>query len=170
MGYTIKDSFYLFIGYILVFLGLFILLIGIGMQIDPRPGSSPNDGWIVITLTLLFITPGIILVYKGKMIKKDEDKIDKISGFINTYRRIKIDKLAENMNLKRDNILDLIARGQSLDIIKGYIDRTTDEFFTDEGTASDDIKRSCSSCGAPITGTFLKGETITCQSCGFKMQ
>jgi hypothetical protein len=168
MGYTIKDSFYLFFGYILFFFGLFVLTVGIGMIAAPRPGSTPSDGLTIIALSSLFIAPGILLIYKGKIIKKDEAKINKISGLIKTYRRIKIDKLSEYMNLQRADILDLLTRGQSLGIINGHIDRTTDEFFTDEGTAANDINRICSSCGAPVTETFLKGETIACPSCGLK--
>jgi hypothetical protein len=170
MGYTIKDSIQIFAGYILLFLGLFVMIVGAGMMIAPQPNSTPSDGLTVIAFSSIFIAPGILLIYKGKNIKKDEARIDKISGLINTYRRIKIDKLAENMELNRKDILDLLARGQSLGIINGHIDRTTDEFFTEEGSVSDEKKHTCSSCGAPITGTFLKGESVICTSCGFKIQ
>ena len=89
-----------------------------------------------------------------------------IAGIVNSHRRITLTDLAAKLMIPTDNMGNLLALAISQGLVKGNFDRTTDEFFTEDGKHEQHEIRFCSSCGSPFERIYLKGETIKCRSCG----
>ncbi|MFW9907183.1 MAG: PCI domain-containing protein [Candidatus Thorarchaeota archaeon] len=99
-----------------------------------------------------------------------------VLGALKSYPRVSMDELAEILEIPEDDVrratLQLIASGE----ISGTFSKDTDEFLSKQ--ASDvgrDLRDSsgmgiprCPNCGAPLSGTFIIGDTVECQSCGVR--
>ncbi|MCP4131693.1 MAG: hypothetical protein GY754_12005 [bacterium] len=170
-----KTSMKKIIGYILFFSGLFFFVPGLGMFLtstDPEELKTAKE--MLLYPPILMIIPGIILIILGRRLNKkekqidsnEEEQIDSLVAVVKAYRRIALSDLADKLKIQVPVAQDLLIEALRLKKIEGHFDRSNDEFFTDEGEAKKSDVSFCPSCGTPIDGVFLQGETVTCKTCG----
>lgn len=160
-----KDNILKFLGFTLLFMGIFILLVGIGMTFDPDPKDS-SVGPPIAIVSFVFSLPGFILIRLGKKAQVKEEKVKAVANIIKSYRRIKLESISEKLAIPVLEVEQHLSAALSARLIRGFIDRTTDEFVAEGAREKDIAVKYCSSCGAPLEKVYLEGETIKCKSCG----
>lgn len=165
---SIKDSIQKFAGYTLLSIGLFFLIVGCGMLLDPSVDDrkvSPS----IIVFSNIFTIPGIFLVYlqrKSKR-KKREYQLKSISGLVTSYRRISLSDIIYKTGFTEKEAEKLLLKAISMNLIKGNFDRTTGEFYTEEALEDINMIKFCPSCGGQFEKIYLTGDTIKCERCGY---
>jgi hypothetical protein len=165
MGIYIKDNMLKFFGILILIFGCFLLLLG-GMmwfEGDPRYWTA---GRAIVFFSLIFNVPGILLLINARRIHKVEVEVQRIAELIMVYRRISIDALSSKTGFTPAKIEGYIGEALAHKLISGKIDRTTNEFYTDDAVSADLDKTICPGCGKPFPDNFIKGDTIKCPSCG----
>ncbi len=165
MRFFIKDNILKFFGYCLLIFGIFILVVGIGMLFDPDQ-KDRDTGPSIAVFSFAFTVPGIILLRLGKKAQREEEQIKAVATMIRSYRRIKLQTIAEKLGVTVLEAEKFLSRALSAKLIKGFIDRTTDEFVTKDARVKEIEVKFCSNCGAPLEEVYLEGETVKCRSCG----
>ncbi len=154
-----------FFGYILLFFGIFLLVVGFGMLVD-REQKDRDKAPSIMIFSTAFIIPGSILVFFAKKNNKIEEQIQSLTALVKTYRRITIDELALKLGTTPPRAELLLTRAISMNLVDGNFDRTTSEFYTQASVDEKASMRFCPSCGASFDRIFLAGETIKCSKCG----
>ncbi len=162
----VKDSIQKFFGYTLLFAGLFILLVGFGMLLDPDEKDNKVAPSIIV-VSNIFTIPGAFLVYKGKKSKKWENRLKTLSSLVRSYRRISLSEIAEKTGMSVKEAEALLLKAISLELVNGNFDRTTGEFYIEDTLEEINRIKFCPSCGGQFEKIYLKGDTIKCERCGF---
>jgi hypothetical protein len=164
---NLKIKVQIFFGYALIFFGIFIFIVGIGMIIDP--GETRQKGLSIAVASLVFLIPGFILIMMGRKNRLEQDHLEYIISTVKSYRRIKLVDISQKLGISISQANMLLLKAVSGDMIKGYFDRSTDEFFTDEAQKQKLEYKFCPNCGSPLDKVYLSGETVKCNGCGFLM-
>jgi len=160
-----KDNIQRFFAYIFLLVGLVVLFIAIGMTMDSTDEKARESGPSIIVVSFIFTLPGVVLLGFSKKNKKQEEILISLAGLINSYKRISIDKISEKLELSYIDAEKLIAFAIEKRMIKGRIDRTTGEFYTDDSKRQEVKYRFCPNCGSPFDTVFMEGDTIKCSAC-----
>ncbi|MBU4071761.1 MAG: PCI domain-containing protein [Candidatus Thermoplasmatota archaeon] len=155
---------FFFLGIAGLFFGCFFLLIGFILLVV----GAGSGVWKLFLLVLapLALTPGIILMFLGLRKRKAAKNLENLAELLRAYRRIKISKVAQKLGVTEYEAEMKIAACLDAGLVKGHIDRTTDEFFTLESLGQVIPVGGCRNCGAPPDRLFLVGEQVKCGSCG----
>ncbi len=153
-------------GVALLIFGTAICILGLAMTaFDASPEDSRNGPQIAL-VSLAFILPGLFLMYLARRSRKRLEILLAIAGIVTSHRRITLADLAAKLMIPPTNAGNLLALAISQGLVRGNFDRTTDEFFTEDGKLEKSEIRFCSSCGSPFGRIYLAGETVKCRSCG----
>lgn len=166
MGISAKDNVQKFFGGFLIVLGLLLFFLGLGMFFSPSDAEDISAGRGIAIFSFAFIVPGALLLYFGIVNAKFEENVLSASSIAKSARRISLSDLALKMNCSIPDANKALSKAISLNLVIGNFDRTTDEFFTEEGELHKVELRFCPGCGAPLDRVYLKGETIKCNNCG----
>jgi uncharacterized membrane protein len=166
MSISIKDTVQKIIGYILAAPGLLLFFIGIAMVIDPNEGEGTGTGVAIAVVALAFFIPGLFFIWNGRKLSEEEEFVESISAIVMSTRRITLVDIADKLDTSVPKARKALLKAINLKLISGNFDRTTGEFFTEEGKNTQLVFKFCPNCGAPFNKTFLEGETIKCESCG----
>lgn len=160
-----KDSVYMTFGI------LFLILFGIGIASGisylygfpyPDPTFLPKIAAFCIPTGL---APGILLIFLARRAKKREKELVEFTAWIKTYRRIGLDELARKLGKPQyeaeKTLIEVVDRG----LLKGFIDRATDEFVLQEAIGQEQFIETCPRCQANISKRYFLGETVTCPYC-----
>lgn len=93
-------------------------------------------------------------------------ELQTIAMFLHSQRRSQISRLARELNVSVFKAEMLISKCISRQLVEGYFDRGSGEFFTREAFLHQLAIEECSRCGAPVTQIRLIGEQCRCDSCG----
>lgn len=162
----IKDKLLQIIGLGLIVFGLLFVAVGIADLSEKGVGYGVGAALMGI---ILFSTPGLFLFLTGRKLAKEEriKYTNQIVGILRTYRRIKISDIATKINKTIPETEKLVGECVRKGLITGHIDRTTNEFFTEESLDTSPINiMKCPNCGAPISTRALRGESVICDYCG----
>jgi hypothetical protein len=162
----IKDSIQKFAGYTLLSAGLFLLLVGFGMLLDPDEHDRKVAPSIIV-VSNIFTIPGVFLVYMGRKSRRRENRLKTLSGLVKSYRRISLSDIAEKTGLSQKEAESLLLKAISMKLLKGNFDRTTGEFYTEDALEDTNMIRYCPSCGGQFDKIYLKGDTVKCERCGY---
>ncbi len=146
-------------------LGLFLLVLGVAMYIDPEPADRQTAVAIGV-LSLIFLVPGGLMYRAGRRAARRERNVEEIAQLARAWRRVGIDELSGETGLTKREVYSLLAEAQARGLVTGHLDRGTGEFFTEESMDEQLMVRFCMFCGAPLDGSYLKGETVVCPNCG----
>lgn len=158
----IKNNILKILGYILVFFGVFMLVVGIGIAIEGKKDDGPS----IAIVSLVFFIPGFILLYLERRSRKQLEVLESVASAVKSYRRIKLVDLAAKVGITVPHASRLLMKAVALNMIEGNFDRTTDEFFTSDARQQSISFKFCPRCGAPLDRVYLEGETVKCGSCG----
>ena len=145
----------IFFGAFFLLIGIILLFIGAGIQNMFLLGFAP-----------LSLIPGGILVAIGLSKRKAARETEALANLLKAYRRIKLQKLAEKLGTTQFEAEKRVALCLERGLVKGHIDRATEEFFTLESLGHIIPQTGCPKCGAPPESIILAGETARCGSCG----
>lgn len=159
---------FFFLGMAGLFFGCFFLLMGFILMTVGFDSSA----WKLFLLVLapLALVPGIILMALGLRKRTQAKDLENLANLLKTYRRIKVRKIAEKMGVTEFEVEKRIAICVEKGLVKGYIDRSTEEFFTEESLGQIIPQAGCPKCGAPPERIILVGETAKCGNCGAAIQ
>lgn len=162
---------YRWLGAILIVLGIFFDVLGIlSFTVMPQEegGSDVGMGIAVIGLcSAVFLIPGIVLFAWGYKLGQKERELQKLAGYLKSYRRIKISDVATKIGKSEMETEHLIAKIVEKGLIQGYVDRTSGEFFTHQSLFHEvDRPDKCPNCGASMYTRVLSGENAVCDYCG----
>jgi predicted RNA-binding Zn-ribbon protein involved in translation (DUF1610 family) len=168
----LKDDFYRWIGAILIGLGIFFVLLSLmGATIWQEEMEALPEAYygIIWICTAVFLLPGIAIFAWGWKLGQEERELEKLAGYLKSYRRINSHTLARKLGKTEYETEHLIAECVRLGLVKGYFDRSSDEFFTYQ-SVFEEIKRrdKCPNCGAAIDARVLVGESYECRFCRTK--
>ncbi|MBN2434400.1 MAG: hypothetical protein JXK07_03940 [Spirochaetes bacterium] len=166
MGFKIKDTILKAIGYIFAIPGLLVFFIGIAMYLVSKDSTEVEAGAGLTIFSMAFVLPGIFFLYRGYKATKEEEMVESLAMIIHATRRISIDNIAEKMGVSVPTARRFMLIALKQKLINGFFDRTTGEFFTEEGKTDTSPFKFCPHCGSPFNRMFLHGETIKCPSCG----
>lgn len=162
-----KRGWHLTIGALCAIAGIFFLLVGMGMYFFPTQGTSSSYGIIIMMLcTPIFLIPGLILLCLGWREVLREKMLEDLAGYLRLHRRIKVTEIARKIGKTEMETERMIAKCTERGLIKGYVDRETNEFFTDISLQEEIVVEKCPHCGGALSKRILKGETAKCDYCG----
>ncbi|UCE73256.1 MAG: hypothetical protein JSV56_09500 [Methanomassiliicoccales archaeon] len=167
-GILEKNVLYRWVGVILIILGLFSVILNTIMLFTG--GITDIYLWLGIGFCTAFgLIPGIILFIWGWKLAKEKSELTKLAAYLRSYRRIKVSDVARAMEKNEYETEQLILQCVEKNLINGYFDRNTREFFTRESQLGE-VKTpdSCPNCGAFFESKVLSGETAICKFCGSK--
>lgn len=167
--FFIKDTVKKTAGVILFVFGVLLLLIAIFGFITDYSMNKPEGVAAAIMFmgfSLCLLIPGVILFRSGQRHTQYEERLKQLTALIKTYRRISIADISRNLGIPEINARELVNTAVSLNMIKGFMDRNTDEFFTDSSSAESKKMHICPNCGAQIEQVLHEGETGKCSVCG----
>ncbi|MEM7183455.1 MAG: hypothetical protein AAF518_21280 [Spirochaetota bacterium] len=166
-GFTIKDNVQKLVGGVLLALGVLVLFLGTAMFFDTSAEESQNaSGKAIAIFSFAILLPGGLLMYYGIKNARFEENVIAAASIVKSARRITLIDLAQKLNCSVVTASNVLSKAISLGLVNGNFDRSTDEFFTEEGDVQRLQIKFCSACGAPLDKTYMQGETIKCQSCG----
>ncbi|HRX16874.1 MAG TPA: hypothetical protein P5123_11215 [Spirochaetota bacterium] len=166
MGFKIKDTILKATGYIFAIPGLIVFFIGIAMYLVSKDPTEIEAGAGIAIASMAFVLPGIFFLYQGYKATKEEEMVESLAMIIHATRRISIDNIAEKMGVSVPTARRFMLMALKLRLINGFFDRTTGEFFTEDGKTDTSPFKFCPHCGSPFNKIFLHGETIKCPACG----
>lgn len=167
--FFIKDTVKKTTGVILFVFGILMLLIAIFGFITDYNMNKPEGvatAIIFMGFALCFIIPGAALFRSGQRHTQYEGRLKQLASLIRTYRRISIAEISRNLGISEMEARELVNTAISLEMINGYMDRNTDEFFTEGSVSKAKTLHVCPNCGAQIEQVLHEGETGKCGVCG----
>lgn len=159
---TVKKT----LGLVLIIPGMLLLFIAIFGIIGGDKPEDFNIGVGVSIFSLFIIIPGILLYRKGQQLAGEEVKIRKLVSMLVTYRRMTIQDMAAKLGITEADAHNLLTLAIDQNLVRGNIDRTTNEFFMSDSVQDIKNLKTCPFCGAPVSQVFHTGETAKCQACG----
>ena len=87
------------------------------------------------------------------------------TAWVKTYRRIGLRDLAAKLGKSQYEAEQLLVTVVDRGLLKGFIDRDTDEFVLQEAVGQENFVDTCPRCGANLQRRFFPGETVTCPYC-----
>ncbi len=158
--WRIKDTVYLVLGSILLIVGI----LGIAASsVNPRDPSLLV--WALVLCSSTGIVPGVILLILGWKARKEEKHLVEFSAWIKTYRRVALSDLAKNLGQTRFETEKVLAQAVDRGLVRGIVDRSTDEFVVSESIGQQIFVEKCPHCGARINRWFLPEDRFICTYC-----
>ena len=127
--------------------------------------TTPLRGMCIAVLVIL-IVGGAAFVAIGMRGRNRVAHLENVADLLKGYRRMRIEVLANKLGVTPMEAEYTIAECLGRDLVEGYFDRRSGEFFTKEALYQVMNLDRCPICGAPPTELYLKGEEIRCKYCG----
>ena len=160
-----KDTRYFFLSGLFLITGVLGILIGVAYSLgwpSYDPGALPVFGALC---TIVGIAPGILFLILAVKSRSLEENLVEFSAWIKTYRRISLADLSRKLGKPAFESEKLLVQVVDRGLVKGFIDRTTDEFILQEAAGQEQFIDKCPRCNANLQQRFLLGETVKCPYC-----
>ncbi len=132
--------------------------------------SDEELAWYTFTCCLPgCLVPSIAFTIFGLMEKKKEDGLQNLAIYVQSHRRVRIGELAMRRGWGVYETEKRLNECIEWGFLRGYVDRYSGEFFTDEALSQQRTSTmgfKCSSCGGVNTRMLLPGEMARCTYCG----
>jgi hypothetical protein len=158
----------LIIGGLLATFGALVLVVAIGMWVDPVANQKPGDVPIIATFAFFFMIPGVLLFRSGRQEGRTTARREELIGYARTHRRISLTTAAADLGATANELKRDVTALNGLGRLELMFVPETNEYLTRRDYEQ---RRSlqgakCSSCGAGVPGDFaLTGETVSCSFC-----
>lgn len=149
-----QDTAFLIGGAFMVAMGLMVVVV---------------TGFLVFIIAFLipfFIGPGVVMLAYGLHAHRVEAEMVDFTTRVRMYRRIKVDDLARSLGRPRPQVERLLARAIDMGLLRGVVDRATDEFVVQETVAQQVYVEVCPSCGGRVGRWAFPEERFPCPYCG----
>lgn len=115
--------------------------------------------------TIVGIAPGILFLILAVKARALEEALVEFSAWIKTYRRISLADLSRKLGKPAFESEKLLVQVVDRGLVKGFIDRQTEEFVLQEAVGQELFIDKCPRCNANLQQRFLVGETVKCPYC-----
>ena len=160
-----KDTRYFFLSGLFLITGILGILIGVAYALG-WPSYDPSALPVFGTLcSIVGIAPGILFLFLGLKAHTLEAELIEFSAWIKTYRRISLADLSRKLGKPAFESEKLLVQVVDRGLVKGFIDRQSDEFILQEAVAQEQFIDRCPRCNANLQQRFLLGETVRCPYC-----
>lgn len=88
------------------------------------------------------------------------------AAWVQTYRRISMKDLANKLGKPPQETERIMLECVEKGLVRGFIDRSTDEFVLQEAAGVEHYVANCPGCGNSLQRRYLDGETVQCPYCG----
>lgn len=112
------------------------------------------------------IIPGTISILLGVRQWRHERVVVEFANWTKSQRRIKLDLMAQRIGKSRYDTERLLGEAIDTGLVKGVIDRSSDEFVAqdgDEGRAH--FVGPCPNCGGNVDAWYFPEERVACPYC-----
>ncbi len=163
--WRVKGRLYLTLG--VLFLLVFVLGIIIAVSyLYGYPYYEPSNFPVITAVCVpTALVPGIVLILLGRRASLREKELIEFTAWVKTYRRIRLADLAAKLGKPQFEAEKILVTVIDRGLVKGFIDRNTDEFVIQEAVGQEHVIETCPRCGANLQERFLLGETVTCPYC-----
>lgn len=163
--WRVKGRAYLTVGVLLLLLFAVGVIIGVSYLYGYpyyAPGNFPVITGVCIPTALV---PGLVLIVLGRRAALKEKELIEFTAWVKTYRRISLADLARKLGKPQMEAEQLLVTVVDRGLLKGFIDRSTDEFVLQDAVGQEAFLDTCPRCGANLQKRYFLGETVTCPYC-----
>ena len=118
--------------------------------------------WLCVVIG---IAPSTIVLLYGVYRWSVERHLRALAAMAQTYRRIKLDEFARRAGRTRLETERQLAKAVDHGYVKGFVDRTSDEFVVQEAVAQQVYVATCPTCGARVDRWAFPEERFPCPYC-----
>jgi len=112
------------------------------------------------------IIPGVAAILLGVRQWRHERVLVEFANWAKSQRRIKMDLMAQRIGKSRFETEKLLGEALDTDLLKGVIDRSSDEFVVQERMAGQEhFVGACPNCGGNVDTWYFPEERVTCPYC-----
>jgi hypothetical protein len=111
------------------------------------------------------IIPGVVAIALGVRQWRRERTLVEFANWARSQRRIKMDVMAQRIGKTRFETETLLGRALEERLVKGAIDRTTDEFVSEDAVKQEHFVGACPNCGGNVDRWYFPEERVTCPYC-----
>ncbi len=163
--WKVKGRFYLTLGILFLLLFAIGVIIGVSYYYGIPYYEPSNLPLITVVCIPTALVPGIVLVILGRRASLKEKELIEFTAWVKTYRRISLADLAAKLGKPQMEAEQLLVTVVDRGLLKGFIDRSTDEFVLQDAVGQESFVDTCPRCGANLQKRFFLGETVTCPYC-----
>jgi len=109
--------------------------------------------------------PGVIALTIGIAQWRRERAVLEFVEWLKSQRRVKMDLMAQRIGKTRYETEKLLGKALNKGLVKGAIDRTTDEFVLEEAVKQEHFAGQCPHCGGNVDTWYFPEERVTCPYC-----
>lgn len=155
-----KDTIYLVLGSLLLIGGI----VGITAESVAEPSPSYRL-WGLVLCGATGVVPGLLLLILGWKARQEEKLLVEFSTWVKTYRRVPMNDLARNLGKTRFETEKILVQAVDRGLVRGIIDRSTDEFVLQESVGQQIFVDKCPRCAAKVGRWFFPEERFVCPYC-----
>ena len=112
------------------------------------------------------IIPGVVSILLGVRQWRHEHVVIEFATWAKSQRRIKMDVMAQRIGKSRFETEKLLGEALDQELVKGVIDRSSDEFVVQEQTAGQaHFVGACPNCGGSVDTWYFPEERVNCPYC-----
>ncbi len=163
--WRVKGSLYLFLAVVLLITFALGIHIGVSYYFGVPYYAPETLALLAALCTSTALVPGLLSLVLGQKAKAREKALVDFSSWVRTHHRIKLDDIARKLGKPTFDAEKVLVEVADRGLVKGFIDRATDEFVLHEAVGQDVYVETCPRCGANLQKRFFKGETVQCPSC-----
>src|SRR2546428_11269468 len=93
------------------------------------------------------VIPGVIAIAVGVRQRRRERAVVEFANWLKSQRRIPMDIMAQRLGKTRVETEKLLGKALSEGLVKGAIDRATDEVVSQDAVKQEHIVGTCPNCG-----------------------
>lgn len=112
------------------------------------------------------IVPGAVALAWGFALRRKEQKVQGFAEWLSTKRRIRMDDIATSIGKNRMEMERLLGRAERRGLVKGVVDRSADEWVSQEAIGKQVFIAQCPSCGGQVNRWMFPEERAQCPYCG----
>ena len=111
------------------------------------------------------VIPGVIAIAVGVRQWRRERTVVEFANWAKSQRRIKMDLMAQRLGKTRFETEKLLGKALNEGLVKGAIDRTTDEFVSQDALKQEHFVGTCPNCGGNVDAWYFPEERVVCPYC-----
>jgi len=163
--WRVKGKLYLTVGVLLLLTFAVGVLIGVS-YLYGYPYYEPSNFPVITGVCIpTALVPGLILILLGRRASLREKELIEFTAWVRTYRRIRLADLAAKLGKPQYEAEKILVAVVDRGLLKGFIDRSTDEFVLQEAVGQESFLDTCPRCGANLQKRYFLGETVMCPYC-----
>jgi len=111
------------------------------------------------------VIPGVVAIAVGVRQWRRVRTVVEFAHWAKSQRRIRMDLMAQRLGKTRFETEKLLGKALNEGLVKGAIDRTTDEFVSQDAVKQEHFVGACPNCGGNVDTWYFPEERVVCPYC-----